>query len=101
MIKRNILETTYREVKNDLFELIDLLEIKIDCSYVLEELEEIEYKVRKINKIGDPIVEEIARTYHTLYKKYEKKLASFLTQKETEKLIEKIKKWIVRLPLLF
>ena len=101
MVKRNTLENLYNEVNTGLFELINLIEVKIDVSYILEELEEATHKVKKINRIGDPIVEEMRKQYEQMYKKYEDKLAEFLPQKEAEKLIEQITGWIRRLPGLF
>ncbi len=92
----------YEKIKNDLFDLLDLLEIKIDSSYILEELENIFYQVKKLKSVdGDPLDEEIINTYNQLYKKYKNKLAAFLDRKDTEKLEIKLKDWIRRLAFVY
>ncbi|UJG39579.1 MAG: YtzH-like family protein [Candidatus Heimdallarchaeum aukensis] len=99
--RRKSLENTYNKAKDSLFELMDLLEIKIDCSYILEELEEIKHLVKKINLVNDSIVDEMDSVYQKLYKNYKDKLAAFLPPNESKKLMNSIKEWIRRLPLLF
>ncbi|MHA1686918.1 MAG: hypothetical protein ACTSYD_11040 [Candidatus Heimdallarchaeaceae archaeon] len=91
----------FEEIRANLFDLINYIDIKIDVSYILEELEEISYKVAKIdvNKIG--LADQIRQTYNNLYKKYQNKLASFLSDKESRVITKKIQEWIYLLPKLY
>jgi hypothetical protein len=88
-------------IRQDLFELADMVEIRIDVGYILEELEELSLKIKKIGGEGERIFEEMNDIYKSLYKKYQNKLAAFLSSKERNLLTEKIKKWLLELPSLF
>lgn len=91
----------FEEVRANLFDLINYIDIKIDVSYILEELEEISHKIAKIdvNKIG--LADQIRQTYSKLYKKYQNRLASFLSDKESRNITKKIQEWIYLLPKLY
>ena len=77
-----------------------MIEIKIDIGYILEEIEEISYKVQTMSNLGSKLGGEMREIYNSLYKKYENKLASFLTPREANHLIGKIMIWIQSLPNL-
>ena len=85
-------------IRKDLFELVNMIEIKIDIGYILEEIEELSFEVQKMSEIGSKMGGEMRGIYNSLYNKYEKKLASFLTPREANHLISKIMSWIQLLP---
>jgi hypothetical protein len=87
-------------IRKDLFELVNMIEIKIDIGYILEEIEELSYEVEKMSEIGSKMGGEMREVYNSLYKKYENRLASFLTPREANHLINKIMSWIQSLPSL-
>lgn len=100
VIRRDVLNTLFINIRKDLFELINMIEVRIDVSYILEELEEISYEVKKLKIEGERIVKEIKEIYDSLYNKYEKKLASFLSSREANHLVSKIESWLQVLPSL-
>lgn len=85
-------------IRKDLFELVNMIEIKIDIGYILEEIEELSYEVQKMSEIGSNMGIEMRDVYNSLYNKYENKLASFLTPREANHLVSKIMSWIQSLP---
>ena len=91
----------FGSIRKDLFELADMVEIRIDVGYILEELEELSLEIRKVGGEAERIFEEMNDIYNSLFKKYQNKLAAFLSSKEREMLTEKIKKWLLELPSLF
>lgn len=94
-------DKAFEEVRTALFDLINYIDIKIDIGYILEELEEISYKIEKIDVNGVGLAQEIRGIYDSMYKKYQNKLASFLSDKEARKMIKKIEDWLKLLPSLF
>ena len=100
VIRRDVLNTLFINIRKDLFELINMIEVRIDVSYILEELEEISYEVKKLNLEGEKIVKEMKEIYASLYKNYEKKLAAFLSSREANHLVSKIESWLHVLPSL-
>ena len=95
------MNTTFISIRKELFELINMIEIKIDVSYIIEEIEEISYEIQTIGIVGERIAEDMMKLYKSLFSKYKNKLASFLSSKEANQIIEKIQKWVVVLPNLF
>jgi hypothetical protein len=87
-------------LRKDLFELVNMIEIKIDIGYILEEIEEVSYEVQKLSDVGSNLGSEMREIYNSLYKKYKNNLASFLTPREANHLIKKIMSWIQLLPSL-
>jgi len=83
-----------------MFELMNMIEIKIDVGYILEEMEELAHEIQKVNENGIIIGKEMREIYNSIYKKYKNKLAAFLTPRESSYLIGKIKGWIQELPNL-
>ncbi len=88
-------------IKRNLFELANMIEIKIDVGYVLEEMEEIAFEFNKLGEEGKHIHEEMMDIYNSFFKKYKNKLAAFLSPKESNLLDERIRKWLLKLPNLF
>ncbi|OLS31937.1 MAG: hypothetical protein HeimAB125_14060 [Candidatus Heimdallarchaeota archaeon AB_125] len=80
-----------------MFELINMIEIKIDVGYILEELENISYEVKNLGNEGVKIHEEMKHLYSSYFSKYKNKLAAFLSPRESSSLTEKIKKWLLKL----
>lgn len=80
-----------------MFELINMIEIKIDVGYILEELEDISYEIKNLGEEGKQIHEEMMNVYNSYFNKYKNKLAAFLSPRESSTLIEKIKKWLLEL----
>ncbi|MFW9852230.1 MAG: hypothetical protein ACFFDS_04775 [Candidatus Thorarchaeota archaeon] len=101
MTNKNTMNATFISIRKELFELINMIEIKIDVSYIIEEIEEISYEIKKIGNEGERIAEDMMRLYTSLFNKYKNKLAAFLSTKEANQIIEKIQKWVVLLPNLF
>ena len=95
------MNTTFISIRKELLELINMIEIKIDVSYIIEEIEEISYEIKKMGSEGERIAEDMKELYISLLSKYKNKLAAFLSTKEANQIIEKIQKWIVILPNLF
>ena len=100
VIRRDVLNTLFINIRKDLFELINMIEVRIDVGYILEELEEISYEVKKLNTEGEKIAKEMKEIYNSLYKNYETKLASFLSSREANHLVDKIESWLQVLPSL-
>ncbi|MCG3220147.1 MAG: hypothetical protein H7641_02100 [Candidatus Heimdallarchaeota archaeon] len=98
MDRRNALNTMFINIRKDLFELVNMIEIKIDIGYILEEIEELSYEVQKMSEIGSNMGVEMKDIYNSLYNKYKNKLASFLTPREANHLVSKIMSWIQTLP---
>jgi hypothetical protein len=101
LANKNTMNATFISIRNELFELINMIEIKIDVSYIMEEIEEISYEIRKMGTEGERIAEDMMKLYNALFGKYKNKLAAFLSSKEANQIIEKIQKWLVILPNLF
>lgn len=80
-----------------MFELINMIEIKIDVGYILEELEDIAYEVKNLGEEGKIIHQEMMGVYNSYFNKYKDKLAAFLSSKESSSIIDKIKKWLLKL----
>lgn len=95
------MNATFISIRKELFELINMIEIKIDVSYIMEEIEEISHEIQKMGVEGKRISEDMMKLYNSLFSKYKNKLASFLSSKEAYQIIEKIQKWLVILPNLF
>ena len=95
------INNVFISIRKELFELVDMVEIRIDVGYILEELEELSLEIKKTGNEGERIVEEMEDIYKSLYKKYQNKLAAFLSSKEREFLIGRINKWLKELPNLF
>ena len=100
VIERDVLNTLFINIRKNLFELINMIEIRIDVGYILEELEEISFEIKKLNREGEKIVKEMKEIYNSLYRKYEKQLASFLSSREANHLVSKIESWLQILPSL-
>ena len=77
-----------------------MIEIKIDVGYILEELEEVKHQIAKLVGGRKDLINDIEKTNTELYRKYESKLASFISKKEAYNLINKIEKWLKELLLL-
>jgi hypothetical protein len=101
MERTSSMNNMFVSIRKELFELADMVEIRIDVGYILEELEELSLEIKKIGGEGDRIYEEMSDIYRSLLKKYQNKLAAFLSSKERNLLNEKIKKWLLKLPSLF
>ena len=101
MERTSPLNNQFVSIRKELFELADMVAIRIDVGYILEELEELSLEIKKIGGEGERIFEEMNDIYKSLYRKYQNKLAAFLSSKERELLTEKIKKWLLTLPSLF
>lgn len=101
MLKKNADDAQFTNMKQSLFELINLIEVKIDVGYILEEIEEIALKVQKLNVEGEKLSEEMKEVYKSLYGKYKNKLAAFLSAREENQITGKIKNWIQVLPNIF
>ena len=80
-----------------MFELINMIEIKIDVGYILEELENIAYEVKNLGNEGVKVHNEMMQLYNSYFNKYKNKLAAFLSPRESSSLTEKIKKWLLKL----
>ncbi|MHA2357998.1 MAG: hypothetical protein ACXABK_04435 [Candidatus Heimdallarchaeaceae archaeon] len=100
MEKSNALNSLFISIREELFELMNMIEIKIDVGYILEEMEELSHNIQKMSETGIKIGEEMKDIYNSLYKKYKNKLAAFLNPRESNYLIGKIKGWIQELPNL-
>lgn len=101
MLKKNTSNILFTNIRQLLFELINLIDVNIDVGYVLEELEEIAHEIKKINTKGEILSQEITEIYNSLYRKYKNKLAAYLSPRESNQIIGKIKNWIQVLPSLF
>ncbi|MBY9000104.1 MAG: hypothetical protein KGD64_04255 [Candidatus Heimdallarchaeota archaeon] len=101
MLEKNADDALFTNMKYLMFELINLIEIKIDVGYILEEIEEIALEVRKLNSKGERLGDEMKEVYKTLHSKYRNKLASFLSPRESNQITGKIKNWIQILPSIF
>ena len=78
-------------IRKEMFDLINMIEIKIDVGYILEEIEELSYEVKRIKGKGEKLSQEMTEIYDQLFKRYKNKLAAFLSPRESNQLIEKIK----------
>ncbi len=94
-------EAIYQEIREAILELINLIEIDIDVSYVLEELEEIRFKIRKINVKNGSVPEEINQVFNKLYDKYKNKMSAPLSSRDKRKLIENLKEWLIKAGSMF
>ncbi|MCE7741024.1 MAG: hypothetical protein GOP50_01075 [Candidatus Heimdallarchaeota archaeon] len=101
MERTSPMNNVYVSIRKELFELADMVEIRIDVGYILEELEELSLELKKVGGEGERIFEEMNDIYRSLLKKYQNKLAAFLSSKERNLLTEKINKWLLKLPSLF
>lgn len=101
MLEKNANDAQFTNMRQLLFELINLIEIKIDVGYVLEEIEEITLEIGKLNQRGERLEDEMKEVYKTLYRKYKNKLAAFLSPREANQIMGKIKNWIQILPTIF
>ena len=101
VLEKKANDAQFTNIRQLLFELINLIEIKIDVGYILEEIEEIALEVGKINPKGERLAEEMEEIYKTLYRKYKNKLAAFLSPREVNQITGKIKNWIQILPSIF
>ncbi|MHA1198156.1 MAG: hypothetical protein ACTSQF_02180 [Candidatus Heimdallarchaeaceae archaeon] len=101
MERTSPMNNVFVSIRKELFELADMVEIRIDVGYILEELEELSQEIKKVGGEGERIFEEISDIYKSLFKKYQNKLAAFLSSKERNLLTEKINKWLLKLPSLF
>lgn len=101
MLEKNANDAQFTNMRQLLFELINLIEIKIDVGYVLEEIEEITLEIGKLNQRGERLEDEMKEVYKTLYRKYKNKLAAFLSPREANQIMGKIKNWIQILPSIF
>lgn len=101
MERTSPINKVFTSLRKNLLELADMVDIRIDVGYILEELEELSLEIKKIEGGGERIFEEISDIYKSLYKKYQNKLAAFLSSKERQLLTEKINKWLLNLPSLF
>ena len=95
------MNNVFVSIRKELFELADMDEIRIDVGYILEELEELSLEIKRVGGEGERIFEEMNDIYKSLLKKYQNKLAAFLSSKERKLLTEKINKWLLKLPNLF
>ncbi|MHA1221878.1 MAG: hypothetical protein ACTSSG_02625 [Candidatus Heimdallarchaeaceae archaeon] len=94
MLNKSALNKLFNDIRENMLELINMIEVKIDVGYILEELEELSYKIKKLNPEGIKISQEIMSNYKKLYKRYKDRLASYLSQKEASQLINRINIWI-------
>ncbi len=101
MERTSPMNNMFVSIRKELFELADMVEIRIDVGYILEELEELSLEIKKVGGEGERIFEEMSDIYKSLFRKYNNKLAAFLSSKERSLLTEKIKKWLLKLPSLF
>ena len=101
VLEKNADDAQFTNMRQLLFELINLIEIKIDVGYILEEIEEITLEIRKINSKGENLGDEMKEVYKSLYRKYKNKLAAFLSPREVNQITGKIKNWIQVLPSIF
>ena len=101
MLEKNADDVQFTNIRQLLFELINLIEIKIDVGYILEEIEEITLEIIKINSKGESLGDEMKEVYKSLYRKYKNKLAAFLSPREVNQITGKIKNWIQVLPNIF
>ena len=101
MERTSPMKNVFISIRKELFELADMVEIRIDVGYILEELEELSLGLKKLGGEGERIYEEMSDMYKSLLRKYQNKLAAFLSSKERNLLTEKIKKWLLKLPDLF
>ncbi len=101
MLEKNANDAQFTNIRQLLFELINLIEIKIDVGYILEEIEEITLEIGKINQKGERLGDEMKEVYKSLYRKYKNKLAAFLSPREANQIMGKIKNWIQILPSIF
>lgn len=101
LLEKNTNDAQFTNLRHLLFELINLIEIKIDVGYILEEIEEITLEIRKINSEGERLGDEMKEVYKSLYRKYKNKLAAFLSPREANQITGKIKNWIQVLPSIF
>lgn len=101
MLEKNADDAQFINMRQLLFELINLIEIKIDVGYILEEIEEITLEIRKINSKGERLGDEMEEVYKSLYRKYKNRLAAFLSPREVNQITGKIKNWIQVLPSIF
>ena len=46
-------------IRKEMFELINMIEIKIDVGYILEELEDISYEIKNLGEEGKQIYGEM------------------------------------------
>ncbi len=100
MVRTSPMENEFISIRKELFELVDMVEIRIDVGYILEELEELSLEIKKLRG-GEKIFQEMNDIYKMLFRKYQNKLAAFLSSKERQMLTEKIKNWLLELPKLF
>ena len=84
-------------IRKEMFELINMIEIKIDVGYILEELENISYEIKNLGDEGKKIYDEMMQIYNSYFNKYKNKLAAFLSPRESSSLTEKIKRWLLKL----
>ncbi|MHA1347016.1 MAG: hypothetical protein ACTSVO_03675 [Candidatus Heimdallarchaeaceae archaeon] len=101
MLEKNADDIQFANMRQLLFELINLIEIKIDVGYILEEIEEIALEIRTINTKGEKLGDEMKEVYKILCRKYKDKLAAFLSPREANQITGKIKNWIQMLPNIF
>ena len=101
LFKQNQLDKLFEDLRKQMFDLIDLIEIKIDISYILEELEEIEYKVKKLDKNNVGLSDEIREIRHKLFSQYKNNLADYLQEKKAKNLVKAIKNWLSRIANLY
>ena len=97
MARQKSLDTLFVNIRKTLFELINMIEIKIDVGYILEEVEEVKHQIVKLVGKRNELINDIEKTNTTLYRKYESKLASFIPKKEAYNLINKIENWLKEL----
>jgi len=91
----------FKEIRGQLLDLIELVSIKIDVSYILEELEEIEYKIKKLDINNTGLADEVKRVRIKLYNKYKNDLATYLPDKKAQSLIKTIESWIKQIINLY
>ncbi len=97
MARQKSLDTLFVNIRKTLFELINMIEIKIDVGYILEEIEEVKHQIVKLGGGRNELINDIEKTNIALYRKYESKLASFIPKKEAYNLINKIENWLKEL----
>jgi hypothetical protein len=91
------IDEIFVNIRKEMFELINMIEIKIDVGYILEELENISYEVRNLGDEGKKVHDEMMQLYESYFNKYKNRLAAFLSPRESNSLIENIKKWLLKL----
>lgn len=94
-------EAIYQDIREAILELINLIEIDIDVSYVLEEVEEIRFKIRKLNVKDETVAEEINQVFNNLYDKYKNKMSAPLSSRDKRELIENLKEWLIKAGSMF